>query len=88
MKKEGRLPYDPMCEMHFSKDEFTEKTENRVTISSYSCLERITAAKNAFYLFHNVSQAYIIPYSIFSNEHEKTEFYDFMCEKARHRVSA
>ena len=83
MKKEGKLPFEPINEISFNEDKFTVKTENKESVISYSCFERVIPAKNALYLYYSVMQAYIIPYSVFSIEKEKTEFYDFICEKVQ-----
>ena len=82
MKKSGKMPYSSNVSMYFFDDYFTEITSDTKTDIKYTAVMRAYISElNAIYIYSNIIQAYIIPYSAFQSPAECEKFWEFITEK-------
>ena len=82
IKKRGKMPYNRRAFMRFDNEYFTEITDQSETKTKYSSIEKIIFGKNAVYLYTSVVQAYIVADTVFEKPEQKTEFCEFIRQRA------
>jgi len=83
VKKEGKLPYDRDITMEFYKDYFVEITNETENKTNYTKIEKIIIGDNAIYIFVSAMQSYIIPFSVFKSEKQRSKFEFFIKNKTK-----
>lgn len=79
MKKSGKLPYSQSSILEFYEKGFVEITESNKTELKYTAIERISIVdKKYIYIHTNSIMAYIIPYSVFESDEQRSEFFVFL----------
>jgi len=85
VKKDGKMPYGKDCFMQFYDDIFIDTSIGNdieiITKSKYKNIEKIDANENAFYIFINAVEAFIIPFTAFESEAQRNEFCAFIENK-------
>lgn len=61
--------------LYLRENEFELTGENEDTIYQYEAVQRTSTDENHYYIFVDTFSALIIPFSAFSNEEQKQEFY-------------
>ena len=81
MKKDGRMPFGKNCTIQFGEEVIFEKTEASEMKINYATVEKNMLNRNALYIYISSSQAFIIPFSAFSSDEQKSSFLCFLAEK-------
>lgn len=82
MKKQGKLPYEPVATMEFYADRFVEIASSRRTEQNYSSIERICVVPDRFVLLYlNTITAVILPISQLRQQTQLEGVLDFLSEK-------
>jgi len=82
-KKEGKLPYDREITMEFYEDYFIEITKETENKTKYTKIEKIIIGDNAIYIFVSAMQSFIIPFSVFKSEKQRSKFEFFIKNKTK-----
>ena len=78
MKKSGKLPYSKNVFFQFNEEYILEVTEESETKTKYSNIVNAVMGKSAVYLYMNVAQGYIIPFTAFESEEQKAALIRFI----------
>lgn len=82
MKKQGKLPYEPVATMEFYADRFVDITPAGRMERQYSSIERICVVPDRFVLLYlNTITAVILPISQLRQQTQLEGFLDFLSEK-------
>jgi len=81
LEKDGKLPYSKHYTVEFSDDEYVETTENSVSHTKYSNVNKVIYADDAMYLFVDAQQATVILYSCLGEDKQK--IIDFIKQKVK-----
>jgi len=81
IKKTGKLPFGKENTLRFFEDFMMSIEDGTETKMKYTNIEKVAAGDNAIYIYFSAMQAFIIPFSVFSNEQERNEFYAFINQK-------
>lgn len=79
LEKNGKLPYSKASILEFYEKGLVEITEDNKTELKYTAIERISIVdKKYIYIHTNSITAYIIPYSVFESDEQRSEFFVFL----------
>lgn len=79
LEKDGELPYSKHYTVEFSDDEYVETTENSVSHTKYSDINKVIYADDAMYLYVDAQRASVILYSCLGEDKQK--IIDFIKQK-------
>lgn len=82
LKKQGKLPFDPVSTLEFYEDKLVETTASKRTEQNYSMFERICIVKDRYILLYYSSVgAYILPIPQIQTQIDQDAFLRFLSGK-------
>lgn len=79
MKKQGKLPFDPVSTVEFHQDKLVEITPSKRTELNYGVFERICVVKDRYILLYTSSvNAFILPAAQIRTQLNPKELVDFL----------
>lgn len=81
MKKQGKLLYDREATMIFDKEFVQEITETMEMKVNYSKIHNLIVEEHGIYLYYGGMQAFILPFSTFSDAAQQEAFLSFLRSK-------
>ena len=82
LKKNGKLPFDPISKIEFFDDKLVEITPSSRTERTYGAIERIYVVKNQFVsLNYSSVGGYLLPIPQIEAQLDKEEFLSFLSQK-------
>lgn len=87
LKKDGKLPYEPVATLEFYADRFVEITPSRRTEQTYSSVEQICLVSDQFVLLYlNTVLAVILPIAQLSQQTDLDALLAFLSEKCGKQI--
>jgi len=84
-KKYEKLPYPENALLQFGEDAIIEVTPGIEMKIKYTALTKIatncSTSRDCIYIYHNATQAFLIPFSVFEGEQQRTKFLEFINSK-------
>ena len=81
LKKDGKLPYPENVLMQFNEDSIACTEDETEFKCKYDILEKVLTDNNFVYIYRGAMQAFIIPFSAFESERQRTDFLEFINSK-------
>jgi len=81
IKKTGKLPFGKENVIRFYEDFILSIEDSTETKMQYARIEKVAEGKKAIYIYSSAIQAFILPFSAFSNGQERNEFWAFINQK-------
>ena len=78
VKKDGKLPYGSDVLINFGEELIFEIADGNELKIKYKNLGKVAVGSRAIYIYHNITQAFTVPFSAFETESQRDEFLEFI----------